>query len=209
MSIVQQRLIQQRPIATTHAQAVRRFLEIELAGQLYGIPLAQVQEVVAMARLSGPPDLPAVLAGFLNFEGIAIPVLRLDRLFRLPEQPPGLYTPLILLRGLDSGLALMVEGVRRIRVVAAQAVLPLPENHSFNDCVDGMVTDDDRVLLLLAPARLLLEKEQQCLAEWQDREQSRLRACRRPGREPAVQRSGLFAAQGPRDRRHRPGVLRR
>lgn len=156
-------------------RAARQILELEVAGQLYGIPVREVQEIVPMAQLSGPPDLPALLAGFLNLEGEAIPVLRLDRMLRLPGQPAGLYTPLIVLRGLDSRLALMAQRVHRIRTVAEETVLPLPESHTFNDCVDGMVTEGDRVLLLLSPARLLLEKEQQCLAELQDREQARLR----------------------------------
>ena len=178
MTIVQNRPLHRPAVSTGRAPVRRQFLECELAGQLYGIPLGQVQEIVPMARLSGPADLPAVLAGFLNLAGTAVPVLRLDRLFRLPEQPAGLYTPLVILRGLDARLALMADRVCRIRAVAEAAVLPLPDNHSFNDCVTAMVTEGDRVLLLLAPDRLLLEKEQQCLAEWQDREQKRLHELR-------------------------------
>jgi purine-binding chemotaxis protein CheW len=179
MNVVKHNPALPRSAAEPRVKASRRalqFLELELARQLYGIPLREVQEVVLMAQLSGPPDLPAVIAGFLNLEGEAIPVLRLDRMLRLAERPAGMYTPLIVLRGLDGRLALMVERVNRIRAVAEEAVLPLPENHTFNDCVEGMVTEGERVLLLLAPARLLLEKEQQCLAELLDREQERLLA---------------------------------
>lgn len=168
-----------RLAAEPRVKAGRRalqFLELELAGQLYGLPLRAVQEVVAMAQLSGPPDLPAVIAGFLNLEGEAIPVLRLDRMLRLAERPAGMYTPLIVLRGQEGRLALMAERVNRIRAVAEEAVLPLPASHTFNDCVEGMVTEGARIMLVLAPARLLLEKEQQCLAELQDREQERLQA---------------------------------
>jgi purine-binding chemotaxis protein CheW len=179
MNVIKNNPVLPRPAAEPRVKAARRtlqFLELELAGQLYGIPLRDVQEVVAMAQLAGPPDLPAVIAGFLNLEGEAIPVLRLDRMLRLAERPPGMYTPLIVLRARDGRLALMAERVNRIRAVAEDAVLPLPESHTFNDCVEGMVTEGERVLLILAPARLLLEKEQQCLAELQDREQQRLHA---------------------------------
>jgi purine-binding chemotaxis protein CheW len=150
-------------------------LVLHLAGQAYGIPLKEVREVVPLPHLFRPPSLPAVLAGFLNLAGTAIPVLRLGHLFGLPDQPPGLHTPLVVLRHPDTHLALMVDRVTRILAVSADAILPLPENHSFNDCVEGMVTDADHVVLLLSPERILLEKEQQCLAEFQDREQARLR----------------------------------
>jgi chemotaxis signal transduction protein len=68
----------------------------------------------------------------------------------------------------------MADRVNCIRSVSEEAVLPLPGNHSFNDCVVGMVTEGERVLLVLEPERLLLEKEQFCLVELQDREQVRL-----------------------------------
>jgi purine-binding chemotaxis protein CheW len=161
------------------APAARALLVFHLAGQAYGLPVCDVQEVVPMARLSRPPDLPAVLAGFLNLAGTAVPVLRLDRLFGLPEQRLGLYTPLIVLRLPESRLALLVEAVSRI-VPAPPDAFAVPDNHSFNDCVTAVATVDGEVVLLLSAERLLLDKEQQCLAELQDREQARLRELEGP-----------------------------
>jgi purine-binding chemotaxis protein CheW len=153
-----------------------QLLELELAGQSYGIPVRDVQEVVPMVELVGSPDLPAVIAGFLNLEGKMIPVLRLDRMLRQADRPTGIYTPLIILRTQGGRLALIADRVSRIRTVAEEEVLPLPENHSFNDCVVGMVTSSERVLLVLMPARLLLQKEQKCVTELQNREHERLLA---------------------------------
>jgi purine-binding chemotaxis protein CheW len=161
--------------ARAAAEAPLALVVFHLGGQDYGLPLAEVAEVVPMALLSGPPGLPRVLAGFLNLAGTAVPVLRLDRLFGLPDLVPGLYTPLLVLRNPDGPLALMAEKVSRIVSVPVGAVLPVRANHTFNDCAEGMVLVDGRVVLLLSAGRLLLEKEQQCLAEFQDREQARLR----------------------------------
>jgi purine-binding chemotaxis protein CheW len=146
-----------------------------LAGQAYALPLREVQEVVPLASLSQPPGLPSVLAGFLNLAGTAVPVVRLDRLFGLPDQSTGLYTPLLILRHVDPPIALLVDRVSEILAIAAETILPLRENHSFNDCAEGVVTVGEQVILLLSAQRILLDKEQQCLAEFQDREQARLR----------------------------------
>jgi purine-binding chemotaxis protein CheW len=148
----------------------------QLGGQAYGIALREIQEIVPMAALSRPPGLPSVLAGFLNLGGTAVAVLRLDRLFDLPALTLGRYTPLLLLRNPDSRLALLAEKVSRIHYVAEETIMPVLENQSFNDCVEGVVTVENHVILLLSAERLLLEKEQQILAEFQDREQARLRA---------------------------------
>jgi purine-binding chemotaxis protein CheW len=150
-------------------------LVFHVGNQAYGLPLHQLRELTPLAELSRPPGLPRLLAGFLNLGGTAVPVLRLDRLFGLPDVSLGLYTPLLVLRSENPPLALLAERVSRIVNLPAEAVLPVPAGESFNDCADGVATLDDHVLVLLSAERLLLEKEQQCLAELQDAEQARLR----------------------------------
>ena len=103
--------------ATSTPAAQRRLMVFHLAGQAYALPLRELQEVVPMAELFRPPGLPSVLAGFLNLAGTAIPVLRLDRLFELPEPVLGLYTPLLLLRHPDYQVALLVDKVSEILAV--------------------------------------------------------------------------------------------
>jgi purine-binding chemotaxis protein CheW len=129
---------------------------------------------VPLAELSRPPGLPQLLAGFLNRAGVAVAVLRLDRLFGLSEIIPGLHTPLLILRSADPPLALLVERVSRIARLPDDAVLPVPAGESFNDCAEGVATLNGQLVVLLSAERLLLEKESQCLAELQDAEQARL-----------------------------------
>jgi chemotaxis signal transduction protein len=77
-------------------------------------PLEAVREIVPMATLATPPGLPSGLAGFLDLRGVAIPIARLDRLFDLPEQRPGLNTPMIILRGAAVPIGVLVNYVRCI-----------------------------------------------------------------------------------------------
>jgi purine-binding chemotaxis protein CheW len=162
-------------IAQKPRRGQRTFLLFEVHKQGYGLPIHDVREVVPMVRLWHYPGLPAVVAGFLNLGGIAVPVLRPDRLFGTPELVPGMYTPLLILRHPDSQLALMAEKVQQLVTVPDEDIMPVTGTHSFNDCVEGFVSVAGRVVLILTADRLLLEKEHQSLAEFQDREQSRLR----------------------------------
>jgi purine-binding chemotaxis protein CheW len=166
-----------RPAARPGTRQVghRAVLVFHLAGQGYALPLQDLQEVVPMAELSRPPGMPSALAGFLNLGGTAVPVLRLARLFGLQEATPGVYMPLLVLRTEALRLALVVDRVSRIASVPAEGILPVPAQASFNDCAAGVVTLDGHVIVLLSAERLLLDKEQQCLAELQDAEQARLR----------------------------------
>ena len=139
-------------------------------------PLSTLKEIVPMATLSTPPGLAPSVAGFLNLRGSAIPILRLDRLFDLPEQRAGLYTPLIILRMGDVAAGVLVASVRRIVSVADAAFLPLPENHIFRDCATASVDVSGDLIYLLSPERILLESERSTLAGLQAMEQDRLRA---------------------------------
>ena len=161
----------------------RRLVVFHLAGQAYALDLAEVQEIVLMAGLSRPPGLPAVLEGFLNLAGAVVPVVRLDRLFRLPERAPGMFTPLLILRNPDHHVALMVDHVSEILTVTDDAVVRVRENQAFNDCAEGVVTIRDRVVLVLAAGRVLLEKEAQSFAEFESIERER---AGRPGAGRAV-----------------------
>ena len=154
----------------------QRIVVFQVAAQLYALPVVAVSEIVSLAQLSQPPGLPPVLAGFLNLGGAAIPVVRLARLLGLPEQPVGLYTPLILLRSAGSPLALLVDAVRSIELIDEQAVVPVGENYCFNDCAEGLVTLGESRIVLLSEQRLLREQEQRRIAELADIEQARLAA---------------------------------
>ena len=127
-----------------------------------------------MAQLSSPPGLSSLLAGFLDLGGTAIPILRLDRLFNLPEQVCGLHTPLIILRGRQGPIGILAGGVRRIVNAAEWSPLTIPENNIFQDCASGAVEADGRVVHLLFPERILLENERRVLAEFQEMAQQRL-----------------------------------
>ena len=147
-----------------------------LAGQAYALDLGEVQEIVMMAALSRPPGLPSVLEGFLNLAGTVVSVIRLDRLFRLRERTPGMFTPLVILRNPDHHVALMVDHVIEIVQVPEGAVAPVRENQAFNDCAEGVARVHDRVVLLLSAGRILLEKEAQSFAEFESIERERLLA---------------------------------
>ena len=156
-------------------ESQRVLLVFHLAGHLAAIPLAEVESIAPMAHLARPPGLPSPLEGILNLEGRAVPVWRLDRLLQLPEKPPGLYSMLILLKGIsDCRTAMLVDRVSEILSVPGSALLPVEAKDSFNACAEAEVSDKGRTIHLLAPARILLQREREALREFQTMAQRRL-----------------------------------
>jgi len=128
-----------------------------------------------MAQLARPPGLPASLEGILNLTGRAVPVLRLDRLLALPEQPTGLYSMLILLNGIAKDrIAILVDRVNEILSIPENAFLPVAGDHSFNACAEAAVSVRGEIAHMLSPARILFEKEREALSQVQAMAERRL-----------------------------------
>jgi purine-binding chemotaxis protein CheW len=129
-------------------------------------PLEAVREIVPMATLSTPPGLPSGLAGFLDLRGTAVPIVRLDRLFGLAEQQPGLHTPMIVLRGILGPIGVLVGSVRGIVQAPAARLLDLPPDGTFQGCATAVLQIDGEPVHLLSPARLLAANEHRLLADY-------------------------------------------
>jgi purine-binding chemotaxis protein CheW len=153
----------------------RLLLVFQLADRFAALPLEVVERIAPMAELACPPGLPSALEGILNLAGAAIPVLRLDRLFRLPTQRLGLYSMLVILRAPSEGrLAILVDRVSETLSVPANALLPIEPEDSFNGCAEATVAVNGETIHVLSPARMLLAKEREALSEFQTMAQRRL-----------------------------------
>ncbi|UPG73415.1 chemotaxis protein CheW [Roseomonas gilardii subsp. gilardii] len=140
-----------------------------------------VGELLPLPRLWAPPGLPRLLAGFLNLGGEAVAVLRLSRLLepeaeiRAEESPAaGIYRHLILLGEGRDRLALLVDRVLDVVRVPRQWLQAVPAEQSLNGCAEAEVALPDGFARLLAPERLLMERERATLAELEAQARRRL-----------------------------------
>jgi purine-binding chemotaxis protein CheW len=144
----------------------RDLLIFHVSGLDCAFPLEAVREIVPMASLSSPPGMPSGLAGLLHLRGSAIPIVRMDRLFDLPEQLPGLHTPMIILRGVFGPIGILVDSVRSVAPARASGLLGIPENRTFRGCAMGALELDGDRVHVLSPAALLDANEYRLLADY-------------------------------------------
>lgn len=164
----------------------RALVVFRLYGRLAAFPAEAVDRITPMAELLCPPGLPAALEGVLNLSGAAVPVVSLARLFRLPQEKsrpekPGLYSMLVVLRLHAEGkIAVVVDRVTEILNAPAASVRPFDREDSFNGCAEAIVDlgspqQATEPVHLLSPARIVLAKERDTLAEFREIAQQRLR----------------------------------
>jgi purine-binding chemotaxis protein CheW len=155
-------------------ESAQKLLIFHSSGLDCAFPLEAVREIVPMATLSSPPGLPSGLAGFLDLRGTAIPIIRLDRLFDLVEQQPGLHTPMIVLRGVHGPMGILVDSVRGIVPVPSTRLLEVPGEGTFQGCATAALELDGDLIHVLSPSALLEASELRLLAEYSAMSQARL-----------------------------------
>jgi purine-binding chemotaxis protein CheW len=156
-------------------EAHRTVLVFELARETAAIPIESAHSIVHMTRLDRPPGLPAVLEGVLNLAGTAVPVIRLERVLGLSAEDTGLFSMLIVMKGVSAGMtALLVGRVHEVLSVADGSRVDASREHSFNAFAEGAVIAVGRTIHLLSPERILLEGERQILSDFQAQAQRRL-----------------------------------
>lgn len=153
----------------------RALIVFRLAGRLTAFPAEAVERITPMAELLRPPGLPPALEGILNLAGSAIPVVRLERLFRLPAPEVDLYSMLIVLRvSARDRIAILVDRVTEILQAPEDSFRALDHDDSFNGCAEAIVPSGDDTVHVLSPARIVLAKERDMLSEFREIAQHRL-----------------------------------
>lgn len=147
-----------------------------LSGMELALPVGVVREVAPVAWLDRSPHMPNIVEGVLNLAGEAVAVLRLDRLLALAPGTYGLDASILLMRGDERPLGLLVEhvdGVRPLTDFSTMGSSP-PSGQSFNGCLAAALECGGRIIHLLSWPNLLLAEERDRLADFQSRAQARL-----------------------------------
>ena len=150
------------------------YLKFELCGASYAVALSDVREVLPMAQLSRPAQMPNLLEGFLNLAARSIPVLRLDRVLDLKSQPPTVDSHLILVNRKTTPFIFVVDRVREVLSVDPSELQTVRDHLSLNNCVVSQIQRGIESIQILNVDSLLLEQERKVVSEFSAAQQKRL-----------------------------------
>ncbi len=149
------------------AAAAQPFLLFRLGDEQYGLPLAEVDEVVRRpATLTWLPHGADFLLGMMALRGRSVPVLDMGRRFASASGQDGLRQVVVISHaGLQAGLA--VDAVCDILPVPQAALQPAPALASGTQALFDRVAlhHEGRVVLLISPGGLLAQAGQDLRSE--------------------------------------------
>ncbi len=155
----------------------------EVTGVVCALERAVVRELLPIARLWRPPATPSTVAGILDLDGAAVPVLRLNRLLGLADRDEDdIYRHLILVDGAVPGMAAALLVDRVLDVTKPDGHVVAPGHVSLNGCVTGEIAHRGALVHLVAVDRILMAAEQQGVAELGQAAAARLAEWRRADR---------------------------
>jgi purine-binding chemotaxis protein CheW len=146
-------------------------LTFVLDGQEYGLPVADVVQIIEIVSLTQLLQAPKAVRGVFNMRGQITPVVDLRLRFDLPEALYQLHTPIILVMFNGRPLGLIVDTVNAVVEVSPTDLLDsvdiLPpelaagmKNHISLDYLLGIAKVDRQLLPILCVAKILNADEQ-------------------------------------------------
>lgn len=138
-------------------EQLSRWVCFDLAGQNYGLPILEVQEVLTLAEIEPVPGTPSEVLGVINLRGAIVSVIDLRRLLQLPERPTDAQTRIIVLQNGDEPLGLRVDRVTQVRALPDSMIRPAPAiaAEPQQKPVRGLYSRGGDVLSLVDTASLL------------------------------------------------------
>ncbi len=142
------------------------YLLVSVSGVRCGIPASAIREVLHIPELHRPMGTPAIIQGMLQIGDGVVPVLRLDRLFNLPEFSFGLYSPVIILKNTRIALSVLVESVESLVEISQDQIRPVESDLTFNSCIQAQAFHGGEAVSLLRIDSILVEEEARILDEF-------------------------------------------
>lgn len=125
-----------------------RLLRVRAAGQVCGVPLADVHEIVPLGRLTRVPGAPAYVLGLMNLRGVLVTVLDLARRLGLREEPTARGVVLLVPRDGSGVAGCAVDAVRDVVPVPGE-LAPAPGNADGGRIVCGVADHDGEPLAVV------------------------------------------------------------
>jgi purine-binding chemotaxis protein CheW len=126
-----------------------------MQGEVFGLPLAEVQEIIRMPGLVRVPMASDTLEGIANLRGAVLPITSLRRIFGMDDVPHDDATRVVVVsRGSLSGL--VVDRMASVITTEPDEIEPI-ENISGTvrtDLLAGIVKRDNSTIMLLDPSNL-------------------------------------------------------
>ena len=135
----------------------RNFVTVMIAGQMFGIPVLSVQDVLGPQKITRIPLSPPEVAGALNLRGRIVTAIDVRRRLNLPPAPEGERGMSVVVEHKGEPYSLMIDHVGEVMELPEAAFERNPPTLDplWRQVSNGIYRLDGKLLLVLDVNRLL------------------------------------------------------
>ena len=148
-----------------------QYLTFQLSGEVFGIDILGIREIISHGRLTTVPMVPSFIAGVINLRGAVVPVINLAIRFGVEPSEMTKKTSIVIIETEQDGdtmeIGIIVDAVNEVLTVDHAEMAPPP---SFGaqiraDFISSMARTTDGFLILLDAAKVLSIDELSTVSE--------------------------------------------
>jgi purine-binding chemotaxis protein CheW len=143
----------------------RQFLTFMLDGELFGISILEVKEIIEYVDITEVPMMPPCVRGVINVRGAVVPVMDVVVRFGRPATAVSKKTCIVIIEmpGQDGHvmLGMLVDAVNAVLDISADDIEPPPAfgARMRNDFIAGMAKVDGKFVVLLNSEKVMSEDD--------------------------------------------------
>lgn len=142
-------------------QQIVQLIVFHLEDEEFGVPISEVREIIATGPVTPIPNSPKFIVGVINVRGEVPVVINLKERFSLRRKKEIESKHIVLTEQDKSLFGLLVDEVTEVLRVEENTITKAPElvTRIHEDYVKGVLTIDNRLILLLDLAKVLSEQD--------------------------------------------------
>lgn len=157
---MQNEIVTERADKLDSSEMDGKYLTFWLDGQLYGVPIADVVQIIKAQEITEIPEFPAYAKGIINLRGTIIPVIDVRLRFGKAEAEWNERTCIIIASLREREVGFIVDQVEEVSDIPDADVAPPPASTGYGETfLTGLGKHDGRVTLLLDTRKILSETQ--------------------------------------------------
>ena len=131
--------------------AERQLVVFDLAGEIYGVNIETVREIIRMQPVTFVPDAPDFVEGVINLRGRVIPVIDLRRRFGLTVSEETNESRVLVVDSEGEDLGVIVDAVTEVQRIREDSIEPVSNLVSTEESeyIVGITKVEDQLIILL------------------------------------------------------------
>ena len=139
------------------AQLGQDYCVFTRSGRDFALSVSAAHEVLAGKAATPVPQAPATLAGVVNLRGEVLPLVQLDSLLGMPPRPYSAGNQIVVVSSDEVDVGLVVDRVREVRSIDAQAITPCPTDEPGHHLCRGDWCSPTGIVAVLDAEKLVAE----------------------------------------------------